>query len=210
VAVKSTAPKDMDQLLPLSLPPPIVILTNGQTSGSAEALAGYLQADGALVVGRATAGQVGAIGEMKLSSGYILRYAIGASGADDPTASFRFHAETPTWGKAIQPDIIITVDDHSERAALALIRDDHLPDVIEESPLRHRMSEASLVQGQDPEYDEYLASLEDKPVLLSLPEVHDAVLISALDSLKAIRLSQRSLPTPPATDPAAPAAISVQ
>jgi hypothetical protein len=79
-----------------------------------------------------------------------------------------------------------------------LIKDNHILDVIQESPERHRLSEATLVQGQDPEWDDYLASLEQKPFLLSLPVIHDVVLITALDSLKAIQLSQRSPPALPA------------
>ena len=58
------------------------------------------------------------------------------------------------------------------------------------------MSEASLVQGQDPEWDDYLSSLEKGPVLLSLPHIHDPVLIAALDSLRAIRFSQGPIRCP--------------
>jgi hypothetical protein len=59
------------------------------------------------------------------------------------------------------------------------------------------MSEAALVQGDDPEWDTYLASLEKKTDdhYMSLPPVRDPVLITALDSLKAIRFSQRAAPT---------------
>jgi hypothetical protein len=82
--------------------------------------------------------------------------------------------------------------------------------VIQESAERHRMSEASLVHGQDPEWDDYLASLEQKPVLLSLPVIHDVVLVSALDSLKAIRLSQRTLPAPATANGSPPTSTSIQ
>jgi hypothetical protein len=102
------------------------------------------------------------------------------------------------------------VDDRSERAALTLIRDNQILDVIGESPERHRMSEAALVQGQDPEWDDYLATLERKPVLLSLPVIHDVVLISALDSLKAIRLSERTQTAPVGADTVNPASASLQ
>jgi hypothetical protein len=73
------------------------------------------------------------------------------------------------------------------------------------------MSEASLVEGQDPEWDDYLASLKQQPVLLSLPIIHDVVLITALDSLKAIRLSQSPLPAQTtasaSTSPPAPSSV---
>ncbi len=171
--------KDGLPALPLlgePLAAPFVVLTNGQTAGAAEALAACLKADGALVVGRATAGT--GFEEDKLADGEILRFAT---------------ALTPQPGdtmiRPVAPDIAMTVDDHNEKAALMLIREDHVLDVIQEQAKRNRMSEAALVNGQDPEWDTYLSSLEDAPVLLSLPRIHDPVLVTALDSVRAIRLS---------------------
>jgi len=172
---------------------PIVVLTNDRTAGAAEALAGYLQADGAILVGRPTAGKVAVFQEDKLSTGQLLRYVVPSTSGDDPAGAFRFRTEAPAWGHPVAPDIALKVNDRTEKAALVLIRDNHISDVIEESAERHRLSEASLVKGQDPELDDYLASLEKGPVLLSLPVIHDVVLISALDSLRAIRLSERLL-----------------
>ena len=162
---------------------PIIVLTNGQTAGAAEALAGCLKSDVGLVVGRTTAGM--GFEEDKLSDGEILRFAVplAPQGGD-------------TMIRPVTPDIVLNVDDHNEKTALMLIRDDHVLDVIQESAERQRMSEASLVKGQDPEWDAYLASLERGPVLLSLPRIHDPVLVTALDSLRAIRLSEAPTPAP--------------
>jgi hypothetical protein len=180
---------------------PIVVLTNNQTNGAAEALAALLQADGALVVGRPTSGKAAVFDEIKLSSGPILRFVTeNISRADG----------TPLFGRPVVPDISPAVRDHDERAALILIKDNQISDVIQESAERHRMSEATLVQGQDPEWDDYLASLEQKPVLLSLPVIHDVVLISALDSLKAIRLSERTLPVQSNVNVSPPTSSSIQ
>jgi hypothetical protein len=161
---------------------PIVVLTNGQTAGAAEALAGCLKADGALVVGRATAGT--GFEEDKLADGQILRFATALPVVPGDTMI-----------RPVTPDIAEKVDDRNERAALTLIRDNHVLDVIQESSERKRMSEATLVNGQDPEWDSYLATLQGAPVLLSLPRVHDPVLVSALDSVRAIRFSE--LPSVP-------------
>jgi hypothetical protein len=192
--------------LPLPIPDrvfqgPLIVLTNGQTAGAAEALATCLKADGALVVGRTTAGKASLFQADELFSGQILRFAIAQTFLADGT---------PLLGHPVVPDIALTVDDRVEKAALILIKDNHIDDVIQESAERHRMSEASLVQGQDPEWDDYLASLEQKPVLLSLPAIHDTALISALDSLKAIRLSQKSLPAQTTANASPPASSSVQ
>ena len=195
---------------PLTLPQlngPFVVLTNGHTAGAAEELAGRLQADGALVVGRATAGT--GFEEDKLADGATLRFA---------TALHPLPGDTTT--RPVTPDIAMTVDDHNEMAALMLIREDHVLDVIQEQAERKRMSEASLVNGQDPEWDAYLTTLENTPVLLSLPRIHDPVLVTALDSVRAIRLAGAAAAVPvvtagPATQAAAandakPANTSVQ
>lgn len=161
---------------------PIVVLTNNQTTGAAEALAACLKADGALVMGRATSGKAAIYGEQKLSSGQILRYV---------ESDVLLANGDSLWNHPVTPDISLTVHDQTEKGALILIAHKGILDVIQEDPARHRMSEASLVQGDDPEWDDYLASLKKKPFLLSLPAIHDVVLISAIDSLKAIQLSQR-------------------
>jgi hypothetical protein len=53
------------------------------------------------------------------------------------------------------------------------------------------MSEAALVQGQDPEQDEFLASREKTAAALpAVPARRDVALVEAIDSLKAIRILQ--------------------
>jgi hypothetical protein len=91
-----------------------------------------------------------------------------------------------------------------------LIREDHVLDVIQEQAERKRMSEATLVNGQDPEWDAYLSTLENTPVLLSLPRIHDPVLVTALDSVRAIRLSVSPVAAPAGgtAEPAAQAAAN--
>ena len=180
---------------------PIIVLINRQTTGAAEILAARLKVDGALLVGRDTAGKGAIFKEEKLSSGEMLRYVgahvVQADGSD-------------LWNHPVVPDISVAVDDRAEKGALELIGDNHILDVIQESADRHRLSEASLVQGQDPEWDAYLASLEERPVLLSVPVVHDVVLISAIDSLKALRLSQRTVSAQTTADASTPSTTTIQ
>jgi hypothetical protein len=174
---------------------PIVVLTNDQTAGAAEALATCLKADGALVMGRPTAGKMGVFEEQKLSSGQILRYYTSSVNfQEDPKAVFKIPQHSLPWNQAVVPDISLTVDEQTEKSALGLIRDKRVLDVIAEGAQRHRMSEASLVHGDDPELNDYVAAQEKKPDAASAttPAVRDVVLISALDSLKAIQLSQRA------------------
>ena len=177
---------------------PIVILVNNQTVGAAEALAACLKADGALVVGRTTRGKAAIFEEQKLSSGQVLRYAVGQVCLADGTS---------LWGHPVSPDIGLVVDDRMEKNALALIERHAVPDVIGEAVERHRMSEAALVRGDDPELDNYLASHEKKPGVphpgTASSLFQDVALVDALDSLKAIQVSQRR-PVSPAGDDALP------
>jgi hypothetical protein len=190
-----------DQGLDTNFSEPLIVLVNQRTSGAAEVLAACLKADGALVVGAQTSGRGADFADVKLSTGLILRFVTDhvhlANGLD-------------LWNHPIVPDLSPADPDHNEKAALTLIRDNHIMDVIQEADERHRLSEATLVLGQDPEWDDYLGTLERKPVLLSLPVIHDPVLIGALDSLKAIRLSQRTLPGPGTATASLPTSSSVQ
>ena len=190
---------------------PLVVLTNRETSGAAEVLAACLKADGALVVGSATAGKMAVFEEQKLSSGQILRYVVSPVVPPDSLTASRQRLTAPAWGQPVIPDIAVTVNDDAEKDALVLIKENHISDVIQEDAERHRMSEAALVQGQDPEWDDYLASLAKNAsghLLLSLPPIHDVALIDALDSLKAIRLAQRPTPLPAPADASAQASLS--
>jgi len=190
-----------DVVLDSAFSEPLIVLVNQKTTGAAEVLAACLKADGALVVGAQTPGRGADFADVKLSSGLLLRFV---------TDHVRLASGLDLWDHPVVPDLTPGDPDHNEKAALTLIRDNHILDVIQESDPRHRLSEATLVLGQDPEWDDYLGTLERKPVLLSLPVIHDPVLVSALDSLKAIRLSQRTLPPPGSITAELPTSSSVQ
>jgi hypothetical protein len=180
---------------PLPITVPMVILTDDRTAGAAEAFAAVLQAHGALVLGQATTGRGGLFAEHPLASGEILRYLAGRVVLPDGTS---------LWAHPVQPDIAVAADDKKEQAALALIAQEHIADVIGEAADRHRMSEAALVRGEDPEIDASLASQTTRTALPPSPlAAQDVVLVDALDSLKAIRLSQRT-ENPAAGEAAAP------
>jgi hypothetical protein len=162
---------------------PIVLLTDKQTIGAAEALATCLKGRGALVVGQVTMGKAAVFTEERLSSGQFLRYI---------SARLYLPDGAELWGHPVSPDIGLTLNEQNEKNALALIEQRGVLEVIRETAGRHRLSEASLVQGENPELDDYWASHEKKSDASVLkPVLRDVALINALDSLKAIRLSQR-------------------
>ena len=59
------------------------------------------------------------------------------------------------------PDVATSTDDREEAMALAMIDREQVADVIHEYAPRHRMSEAALVAGQDPEQDAFIARHEE-------------------------------------------------
>jgi hypothetical protein len=177
---------------------PLVVLTDKRTAGAAEALAAALRSHAALVLGEATAGRGGLFAEHPLASGQVLRYLTGEV--------FLPNGAT-LWEHPVVPDIDVTADAKKEQAALNLIGQQHIADVIGEAAQRHRMSEASLVRGEDPEIDASLAAQSAGHGALASPlATQDIVLVDALDSLKAIRFYQQAdaaTPGGPANPPTA-------
>jgi hypothetical protein len=162
--------------------PTIVVLTNRETRGAAEALAASLKEHGALVMGEATEGRAAIFREVPLGTGGMLRYA---------TAHVYLADGTDLWDHPVVPDVTTAANVKDEESALALIDRNQVADVIGEANSRHRMSEAALVQGQDPEQDEFLASREKAATALpAVPARRDVALVEAIDSLKAIRILQ--------------------
>jgi hypothetical protein len=179
---------------------PIVVLTDNRTTGAAEALAACLKADGALVIGQSTSGKGALFAEKQLSSGQVLRYVVGKVSLADGS---------PLWNHPVAPDIGLMVDGKKEAAALALIAQNQVLEVIGEPAERHRLSEAALVRGEDPEIETDLISPDGKNNEAGkiAPVTQDRVLVDALDSLKAIRLTQSWTAAPPAGSAAAPGEI---
>jgi hypothetical protein len=173
--------------------PMLIVLTNRQTQGAAEILAAALQAQGALVMGEETKGRAAIFQEVPLNSGSVLRYA---------TAHVYLSNGTDLWDRPVMPDVTTTSDSQEEAGALALIDRQQVNAVISEVTPRHRMSEAALVRGQDPEQDAFIASHEQATPAPQAPVTRDTALVEALDSFKAIRVlqGQASSPQPRVAD----------
>ena len=96
-----------------------------------------------------------------------------------------------TAGKSpVVPDVTTPGQASDEAQALALIDRRQVDAVISEDANRHRMCEAALVRGQDPEQDSFIAAHEAAAPAPQSPVAHDLALVEALDSLKAIRVVQ--------------------
>ena len=191
-----TSPAGTDPLLTAE---PVTMLVNRRTSGAAEALAACLKANGALVIGQSTQGRGALFADDRLPSGQTLHYLAGRVTLADGT---------PLWNHPLVPDIGLAVDAKREELDLDLIGQNRVLDVIQEAAGSHRLSEAALVRGEDPEIEAYLVPRGKKSVTGPVPQ--DVVLVNALDGLKAIRLSQRPLGFPAAGSPAPEIPSTVQ
>lgn len=163
---------------------PMIVLINQQTYGAAEALGAILKERGALMMGNETPGNGALYGQQKLSSGQVLRYA---------TVPVTLADGTPLWRHPVIPDISLSPDETIEKNALAQIDRHGVLDVIRQSEEHPRLSEASLVRGDDPELDAYVLNHEKKPAdapTTASQVVQDTTLIDAIASLKAIQVSQ--------------------
>jgi hypothetical protein len=179
---------------------PIIVLTDDRTTGAAEALAACLKADGALIMGQGTSGKGALFADKQLSTGQTLRYVVGKVSLPDGSS---------LWNHPVVPDIGLAVDEKKEAAVLSLIAQNQVLDVIQEPAERHRLSEAALVRGEDPEIETDLISTDGKNngAAKTAPVAQDRVLVDALDSLKAIRLSQSWTAAPPPGSAATPGVI---
>ncbi len=177
---------------------PTVVLINHDTGGAAEALAVFLKKEGALVMGQPASRNGGVFEQKTLGAGQVLLYEVNREAVSSDLTDF--------WNHPLVPDITLKVNDQAEKAALTLIESGRVLDLLQETAERHRMSEAALIKGEDPEWDAYLATLEKKKNApdAAVPLPHDIVLTAALDSLKAIRISQERVASPDGVSPPTP------
>ncbi len=170
---------------------PVALLVNGETSGSAEAVAAVFRASGiGLVVGSPTSGQAVIAQEFKVSDGELLLIARAPLKLGDGT-------DLPMQG--LKPDIQVPVNPEIERLFYA---DAFAMPVMSDlggtnSPAmtgstnrsrRFRVSEADLVRERREGFDPDTMGLgePEKPV------VRDPVLARALDVLKGLAVVRQS------------------
>jgi hypothetical protein len=178
--------------MPVLITGPVAVLINNRTSGAAEALAACLKAHGALILGRWSSGNGAEFQDQPLASGQVLHYVAGEVTMADGTA---------LWRHSVEPDIGLMIDPKKEEKVLGLIAQNRILDVIRESAGSHRLSEAALVKGEDPDVEAFLVP-PAKPTTGAVPAPQDSTLIAALDSLKAIRVSQGAAAPGPVSAPA--------
>jgi len=159
----------------------IILLTDGDTAGSAEAVAGVIRIyNKALVIGQQTAGRAVEYSDLKLPSGKVLRVAVGEAVLPEGY---------PLFPGGLKTDVPVEMAAGDKKEIFQASREKGMtPFVVENS--RPHLNEAALISGRNPE----LEAMEAAQRRNRNPEkngVHDAVLQRALDLVTSIAILQK-------------------
>lgn len=152
----------------------VVVLTDGETSNAAEAVAaGLKHRNRALIMGEPTLGQAVRYTEVKLDDKVALRFAGAEMLLPDGSAVFK---------KGVAPMIVVRSSMEEKRKAMDGSRDQSLKPFVTDRA-RPRFNEAALVGGKNPELDDFVSRTAGKPLPADTGQVRDLVTQRALDVL---------------------------
>jgi C-terminal processing protease CtpA/Prc len=160
---------------------PVMLLVNGETRGSAEALAGALRAqDRGIVIGAKTAGSAAEWQDIKLKDGRVLRVA---------TAKITLPKSGEIFPDGIVPDVPVKIDPKVEADVLLNAATNvTLTTTLQPRTKKKGLSEADLVKvyrGEAISTNEPPAASEEDS---EVQKVRDVVLQRSVDILKGIRV----------------------
>jgi len=154
----------------------VVVLTDGETSNAAEAVAAGLKHRGAaLILGEPTRGLAVRYTEVKLDDKIALRYAGAEMMLPDGSAVFK---------KGVSPAIFIRASQEEKRRAIDGSRGKSVKPFVTDR-VRPRFNEHALVGGRNPELDDFVRRTAGKPLPGDEGQVRDVVMQRALDLLRA-------------------------
>ncbi len=148
----------------------LVVLTDENTSGAAEALAGTLRANaGAMIVGATTSGEAVEFSDVSLGGDKILRVAV---------AQVTLPETGPIFPNGVKPDIAAALPAKQQAEIFRRSRDKGVSQFVFETERPH-LNEAALIANTNPEIDASLASRRTQ-------DLWDSVLQRAVDLVTAI------------------------
>jgi carboxyl-terminal processing protease len=154
----------------------VMVLIDGETSGPAEAMAAALKAHGqALLIGQPSAGRAVEYSDFPLSSGKILRIAVGE--VIGPSGQSLFPG-------GVKPDLAVELSPAQKHQIFALSMQRGLTTFVFE-PERPHFNEAALIAGTNPELD--IRQQRRNPD----ENLHDAVLQRAVDVITSLAVFQK-------------------
>ena len=152
----------------------LVVLTDSDTAGPAEALAGTLRLNaGAMIIGSETSGQAVEFAEAPINGNATLRVAIAQVILPNAGAMFP---------NGIKPDVSIWLARDVRDQIFRESKQSGVSQFVYD-PERRRMNEASLVANLNPEIETVQAALRDRG---KAPPIRDTVLQRAVDLVTAI------------------------
>src|SRR3989449_2453101 len=159
----------------------IMVLTDGDTAGAAEALADALHFyDKALIMGQPTAGRAVEYSDLPLPSGKILRVAVAE------IVSAEGHSLFP---EGIKPDVPVEMSMVDKRQIFQLSSEKGMAQFVYEAGRPH-MNEAALLAGTNPEVEAAEAAQQRRGRSQEKPPPHDPVLQRALDVVTSLEVYQ--------------------
>jgi hypothetical protein len=154
----------------------IIVLIDGETSGPAEAIAAALKTHGqALLIGQPSAGRAVEYSDFPLSSGKILRIAVGE--VVGPNGQSLFPG-------GVKPDLPVELSPAQKHQIFALSMQRGLTSFVFERERPH-FNEAALIAGTNPEFD--IRQQRRNPD----ENLHDAVLQRAVDVITSLAVFQK-------------------
>ncbi|PYK16470.1 MAG: hypothetical protein DME55_12125 [Verrucomicrobia bacterium] len=160
----------------------IMVLTDGDTTGAAEAIAAALRFyNKALLIGQVTSGRAAEYSDLPLPSGKILRVAVTEMVSPDGR---------PLFPEGIKPDLPVEMSIADKRQIFQLSGEKGMGPFVYEGARPH-MNEAALLAGTNPEVEAAEAAQQRRSRSPEKPPAHDPVLQRALDVVTSLEVYQK-------------------
>jgi hypothetical protein len=160
----------------------VMVLTDGDTVGAAEAIAAALRFyNRALVIGQTTAGRAAEYSDSSLPSGKILRVAVAEIVSPDGRSLFP---------EGMKPDLPVEMSMADKRQIFQLSSEKGMGPFVYEGGRPH-MNEAALLAGTNPEVEAAEAAQQRRGRAPEKPAAYDPVLQRALDVVTSLEVYQR-------------------
>ena len=158
----------------------VVVLTDVETAGGAEALAAVLRfSDKALVIGQSSAGRAVEYSDLPLPSGKILRVASAEAVLPDGR---------PLFPGGMKPDLPVEMSIADKRQIFRQSGDKGMTQFVYETERPH-LNEAALIAGTNPEID--IPDAQRRLRAREKTSPHDSVLQRALDVVTSLEIYQK-------------------
>ena len=167
----------------------MVVLVGGRTAGPSEALAAVLRLKArAILIGHPTRGMAADFAEVSLGAHGLLRVPVAVpawgSAVSNEVRGEAVHETGTVLGQPLLPDIRVAESEQSEAEAVAREIAQGKVSLFLGEIERLRMSEAALVAGRNPEWEESIRMARSQKTASAAAPLRDAGLCAALDFFK--------------------------